>query len=180
MKAYTVMDLETQKIYNSIDVIFQENIFPFSYSFQKPMFMPTRPKGIDEHPILFPDPINTDPVASDQIHQQHYAVHNQNSNSTSIRRSSRTHKAPSYLNDYVHSTYVEPFCFTTLTSLSLQPPTLHSHCLRTTSPQLLERLNFTEPQSYAEATLHPDWQAAMDEELQALQDTKTSDIVPLS
>jgi len=43
----------------------------------------------------------------------------------------------------------------------------------------LERLNHTEPTSYYQAVQHPSWQAAMDQELQALQQTHTWDVVPL-
>jgi len=47
------------------------------------------------------------------------------------------------------------------------------------SEQLLSNLSFIEPQSYNQAVLHPGRQATMNKELQALEDTKTWEIVPL-
>jgi len=40
-------------------------------------------------------------------------------------------------------------------------------------------LNHTEPTSYDQAVQHPNWQAAIDQELQALQQSHTWDIVSL-
>jgi len=177
-KAYKVMDLETQKIYNSRDVIFHESQFPYLKSSPQPMFLPTRSEEHEGQPILLPDHTPTDAISSTGTHQQ-LAMPTPEMDSPSIRRSNRISKPPSYLQDYVHSAHAEPSCFSTLTNLSMQPPILSSHCLSSTSQQLLDRLNFTEPQSYAEAVLHPDWQVAMNKELQALQDTKTWDIVSL-
>jgi len=94
-----------------------------------------------------------------------------------LRRSSRSHKPPSYLEDYVHLVNTTPFCFATLTDISMQPPTMLSLCLSSDSQLLLDRLNFHEPHTYDEAVQHPDWQEAMDKELQALQTTHTWDIV---
>jgi len=47
------------------------------------------------------------------------------------------------------------------------------------SQQLLQQLAFHEPGSFEEAVVHPGWKAAMDIELQALDATRTWDIVPL-
>ena len=74
----------------------------------------------------------------------------------------------------------------TLTDLSLQPPIsptqppiIPTHCLSAASQQFLDRLDFTEPQTFHKAALHPGWQAAMAKELGALQETNTRDIVSL-
>jgi len=56
---------------------------------------------------------------------------------------------------------------------------LSSLCLSSSSQQLFAKLSYTKPQSYVEALRHPAWQEAMQQELQALHDTKTWDIVSL-
>ena len=89
------------------------------------------------------------------------------------RRSDRVHKPPQYLQDYLCSAPMESSCFSALTNLSLQPPTILVHCLHTTSQDLLANLDFTEPQSYEQAVSHPGWQASMQAELTALVDTGT-------
>jgi len=83
------------------------------------------------------------------------------------------------LGDYVCTTYKESSNFTTVTNLSFQPPSVTIHCLTMDSEQLLSNLSFIEPQSYNQAVLHPGRQATMNKELQALEDTKTWEIVPL-
>jgi len=175
-KAYKVMDIQSRKIYSSRDVVFHEQIFPFSPSFQKAMAIPAEQAvHFDEESVLPPiHPITESPI-TDQQHPT--SIPSSSEDDTSVRRSSRLHKTPTYLDDYVHSALTEPLCFSTLTNLTLQPPTFSSLCLHSSSQQVLDRLSYTEPQSYTEAILHPAWQVAMDQELQALQDTKTWDIV---
>jgi len=74
---------------------------------------------------------------------------------------------------------IQQHYFATLTNLSLQPPSVPSHCLSSDSQLFGERLNFTKPENYEQAVQHPSWQEAMDKELQALHLTLTWDIVSL-
>jgi len=47
------------------------------------------------------------------------------------------------------------------------------HYLNSDSQQLVESLNFIEPQNYDQATSHLGWQQVVDKELQALEQIKT-------
>ena len=73
------------------------------------------------------------------------------------RRSERIYKTPEYLQDYIYSATTESSCFSTLTNLSLQPPTIPVHCLSTASQNLLANLDFTGPQTFEEAISHRGW-----------------------
>ena len=67
---------------------------------------------------------------------------------------------------------------TTLTNIDFQPLSMTTQCLHIESQQLLHQFDFHEPSSFEEAAVNPGW-TAMDTELQALEATKTWDIVPL-
>jgi len=168
-KAYKVMDLETHKIYASRDLVFHEHVFPFSDSYTtKPHFTPTTfdRDFVDTLPKQTIE-LSTETISPSMPHQE------------PLRKSTRIHTTPRYLDNYVHSTYTEPSCFATLTNLCLEPPTMSAKCLTSNSLQLLERLNCTKPQCYEEAVIHPGWQEAISKELQALTDTKTWEIISL-
>ena len=176
-KAYKVIDLEHHKLYFSRDIVFHENIFPYAETLPKPLFPPTNTTIPCEEPssYLHLNPTITAPSHPESPHLQQPEV----PSPQSIRRSSRVHKPPHYLEDYVHSVHnvhsahSQSFCFTTLTNLSFQPPLLPLHCLHSSSQKFLTNLSFSEPKTYEEAVSHHSWQEAMSKELQALQDTNT-------
>jgi len=118
-KAYKVMTLDTNKFYFSRDVVFHENIFPFSTANQdQPLFLST-PHICDtlpDSPVSSPTPpehleetLETLPTEQDTTPQQ-------------VRRSTRGHKTPSYLDDYVYTAHTESHCMTTLTNIDFHPP----------------------------------------------------------
>jgi len=153
------MDYEQQNIYFSRDIVFYEHVFPYASSGTRPLFLPVSSSSCEE-PSLFPDSVHapaepSQSEASEPVSELHPSPQH-------LRKPSRIHKSLSCLQDYVvHSTYKEPLCFATLINLSIQPPMFPVHYLHSSSQQLLERLNFTEPQSYDEAVLHHCWQVAM-------------------
>jgi len=152
-KAYKVMALDTHKFHTSRDIVFHEDIFPFSSSPTSTLF-----------------PIHS--AVPTELPEVSHLSHNppiQCFEPPNPRRSVRPHKAPSYLNDYVCTVVAESHYLSTLTNLSLQPPSLSYYCLANNSQHLLARLNFTEPQTYDQAASHPGWQQAMHQELQALE-----------
>ena len=53
-----------------------------------------------------------------------------------------------------------------------------AQCLHIESQQLLHHLDFHQPSSFEEDVVHPGWKTAMDTKLQALEATKTWNIVP--
>jgi len=169
------MDLEHQKIYTSRDIVFHETTFPYAKSSTQPLFPPTNPSPVDLSHLQHNNLPATEPpcTASPETAQQTEAT------PPSVRRSTRLHRTPQYLADYMLAAQITPSCFTTLTNLSFQPPLMPVNCLHSASQQLLANLDFTEPQSYEEAALHPGWQKAMEQELQALHHTQTWTIVSL-
>ena len=110
-----------------------------------------------------------------------------------VRKSTRSHKLPSYLHDYHYSLVSTHHC-------NLASTSLPSHDSFTASPDILYPLSsplsysklFTahrvfsialtiakEPTSYVEALPDPLWQAAMQTELDALQANQTWVMTPL-
>ncbi|KAH0641803.1 hypothetical protein KY290_033416 [Solanum tuberosum] len=99
---------------------------------------------------------------------------------TLLRKSSRTHKKPAYLESYVcnaiHFTDVSSSCF-------LSPVTVESFYfsdLSSTNQAMLNSISgIQESINYMQAAHHPGWQEAMDKELSALELNKTWEIVVL-
>ena len=170
------MDLKSHKVYYSRDVVFHGTVFPFAHLiFSAPLFPYTDSDNVYEAAPYDASNVESDgDTAQEHDHLEQETPSQQlGPSSHPIRRSSRQHKILSYLQDYIHYAYAEPFCSTTLTYYSLEPLRMPSYCLSSTSLQFLETLNYTEPQTYAEAAAHPAWQEAMNKELQALRDTNT-------
>ena len=125
-KAYKVMDLTSHKIFTSRDIVFHETFFPFSHHAPGTLF-PSPPLdfvALDFSPpsISTPSPDcvpNNDFMSSPS--QPSVSPH-PTSEDLALRRSTRSHKPPGYLEDYVHSVHSSStLCFATLTNLSLQP-----------------------------------------------------------
>lgn len=99
-----------------------------------------------------------------------------------LRRSERSNKGikPVHLQDYfcnnIFLSHVSEFCFA-----APIPSTGLSHTEISTSNQFfLESVyQITEPNSYYQASLHPGWSKAMQEEIAALKTNHTWDVVPL-
>ena len=165
------MDLGHQKVYFSRDIIFHAYVFLMPILTLGLFFLPVSSSLTYEEASQLLELAHTSAEpshneASDTIFKMHYSPQ-------LVRRSSRTHRSPSHLEDYVHSVHIEPLCFATLTNVSIRPPVFPVHCLHSSSQNLLDRLDFTEPQSYDEVVPHPGWQSTMAQELQALQDINT-------
>ncbi|XP_015165738.1 uncharacterized protein [Solanum tuberosum] len=95
-----------------------------------------------------------------------------------LRKSTRSHKAPSYLNDYIRHV-------PKASSLSLSSSFTHKNHI---APEELipDSQSFVmnishdcEPMSYEEAAMNPAWQTAMTQEFSALHENHTWDLVPL-
>jgi hypothetical protein len=85
----------------------------------------------------------------------------------------------SFIEDVSSSPSVEP---SSLTDSSLEQLVRHSHRLHRPpdcySPSAFTVTALSEPASYRDAILHPEWQHAMAEEIAALEWTDTWDLVP--
>lgn len=84
-----------------------------------------------------------------------------------LRKSTRVHRAPSHLQDFVCST--AHWC--NLVHFHSLPPVHQSF--------LASHTTWVEPRTYTQASKDPLWIAAMENELQALQNNHTWDLVPL-
>lgn len=81
---------------------------------------------------------------------------------SNIRKSSRSHKTPIHLEDYV--------CNENLHCCNI----IQYSALNTTHKQIADyHLKYTEPKSFAEASTNPLWIESMEKELKALNDNKT-------
>ena len=153
MKAYKVMIVDIHKFCTSRDIVFHEHIFPFSISIEKPL-SPTSldtsldyfepPQGIESYESKSP---KKTPALDDDIPYINHEAQR-------VRKSARLHRTLGYLNHYVCIAHTASSCFTTLTNLWLQPPSMPIHYLSSNSQQLRERLDFTEPHTFKQASSH--------------------------
>ena len=129
--------------------------------------------SIPGHPQLHITTKERPPVSSSQLE---------------TRRSTRGHKLPSYLSDYVcHNVMtqqpdssVHPICPYTVTTICCNTATVSPSDVSSNSSSLLDSLDsYSEPCSYAEAITKPEWQEAMQKEFDTLQANNTWDLVAL-
>ena len=90
---------------------------------------------------------------------------------SNIRQSTRQHKSPSYLNDYVCSLSSQMSHWCNLVDFSFLPSKAQEHI------QIINKV--TEPVNFEEATKDPGWIAAMNKDIEALEGNKTWSLVPL-
>ncbi|KAH0674692.1 hypothetical protein KY284_014877 [Solanum tuberosum] len=206
-KGYKVLSLATRKIHVSRDVVFHESVFPFTSAPKGASFdsvskslhcIPSSPLShlpyhfdCEDTSVLLPystdhesvsvmdtrSPLDTTlpPDVNDPI--THIV-----DESVLPRKSSRTHKAPAYLNDY-HCPTTTPKQHTSSLSLHALFSNHHHITPDAISPDsqfLLQNVcHDSEPMSYEEAAINPAWQAAMTQEFEALHANHTWDLLPL-
>lgn len=186
MKAYKLFDLTTNEFIISRDVVFHETIFPFQKDFQKGpedpfaqivLPVPTNDQisdATDDSHFQIPNstlPMNSDGGSSPDTSNQHDPAPNSNQHH---RRTTRVSKPPSYLRDF--------HCNSVSTSNSLYPlaEVVNYDNLSSKHKNLVINIssNF-EPRHYNQAMKFPQWCAAMDDELKAMNANQTWSIVPL-
>jgi len=171
-KAYKLLSLETYHIFTSRKVVFHEKVLPYH----------TSPSTHSSN--IFPHP------KSSEIHiwEDHsvipstssYQDQSYNLQSTSViageqasssehtmpsRRSTRQHKTPSYLSEYVcnnalsqHREYTVLCCSNTVTSICCNASLSGDILLPDSASNLLHHLDtYSEPLSYEEAATKPEW-----------------------
>ncbi|KAH0657792.1 hypothetical protein KY289_026540 [Solanum tuberosum] len=97
-----------------------------------------------------------------------------------IRTSSRVHKKPDYLQDYVcNSVFLTDFTNSCL-SAPIKPTILLFSSLSSSNQSMLNSITYIpEPSFYFQATLHNGWNEAMTKEFEALELNKTWEVVSL-
>jgi len=111
-------------------------------------------------------PSNSIPPQTTSSTSPHQTLPTSTAPSLPTRRSTRSHKPPSYFQDYVCSNTQTTWC-----NLVILPPE-HMICLSTIE-------EFQEPSSYEYAAKHPGWVEAMEKEISALQTNNTWEEVDL-
>ena len=215
IKGYKVLDLTSNSVHISRNIIFYEHIFPNALSSQPslsylddfifPHCISESSQSVDT--IHLPSSISIDipsttdvdpstlPVATaDSAEPDLVAIPSLTSNASSfptvspltspstsnptLRRSTRSYKPPPYLSQYAcksistkpHSSL--PYDVSAYLDYSHLGPTFKSFVMEVNSTP-------SEPTSFHQAVQYPEWKAAMDKEIEALEVTNTWSLVPL-
>lgn len=198
-KGYKVLDLSTQKIIVTRDIIFHEDHFPFHLS--NPTAPNIHPTFLPSHTTLSqhdtPDPnfqslftpprspaptLSRSPADSAQTPSPSTVFSPHSPSPTShispspspipLRHSTRQTKLPAYLQDYhVPSAHCASTHWCNLVSFN-SLPTSHKALLSTAA-------TLVEPTSFLEASQDSNWIEAMNKEVQALESNHTWDVVSL-
>lgn len=161
--------LISQKCSVSRDVKFHEDIYPFStiqptvsmfpfdisQAYYEPDFpSSTSPPTVPVIPVR-PSPTSISPISSPNL--------------TFLRKSTRSVKNPSYLQDYicnsVHLSNVSDICFSSPSSVC---PFAFSALSHSNKNYITFLSQIQEPTSFSQAILYPVWRDAMTKELEAL------------
>ena len=169
-KGYKLLDIETRSISISRNVIFHEEIFPFSKT------APDISSDLFHDrvlPCIATDNDQSSSVLPRVVSQPHLQV-------APSSRPTRVSKQPSYLKDY-HCSLINSVAHVETHSTS--HPIQHFLSYDKLSPSYklfsLSVSIISEPSSFAKAAEIPEWRAAMDCELEALEENKTWSIVSL-
>ncbi|KAL2239868.1 UNVERIFIED_CONTAM: Retrovirus-related Pol polyprotein from transposon RE1 [Sesamum indicum] len=167
-KGYKVFDLEDHTLFTSRDVIFQEHLFPYAQNKVEETSscpLPTVTAGSIPIDLSHHSP-NTATSPLPTIAENVPTNPSSDTISTPVippRRSARVSQKPPWLNDFVCQT---------------NSAVLHSKSVAYTS--FVASLSaLQEPRSYEEASQYPEWRAAMNEEIQALEKNQTWKLTPL-
>ena len=206
IKGYKVMDLNTHSIFISRDVQFHESIFPFhspnsnfpSSSSNSDAPFTILPTHLDDEnttygslptditsfkPVMFPNTLNAgcptsvSPSFIDLAPIDPHIPSLPDHTSLPLRKSTRVHKAPSYLQDYSCNLLVSkpssgaPYDLNHYLSYA-NISTSHKAFVSATSVEF-------EPKFFHQVVGTKAWQEVMDKEISALKFNHTWDIVPL-
>ncbi|XP_019244402.1 PREDICTED: uncharacterized protein LOC109224269 [Nicotiana attenuata] len=184
-KGYKVLELDTRRVRVSRDVYFYENLYPFA-STTKPInsFFPVTThldqsaEYSSEHTEVEPgipnSPSPSVPTFSNPSNSSHFPSTTATSPTLSsrsstvshvpislpeVRKSTRPHNPPSYLQDYVCNSVFLTDLTTSCFTPPIQPTVLPFTTLFSTNQSMLNSTSYlTEPSSYSQASLHPGWQ----------------------
>ncbi|RVW48337.1 Retrovirus-related Pol polyprotein from transposon RE1 [Vitis vinifera] len=176
-KGYKIPDLETNRISVSRNVIFQESVFPFKLSQNNNSVA----SDFFSEKVLPIVPVST-PSPSFDNSTSHPNSPDSSSNDTSphttshtTTRSFRVSQPPKYLSDY-HCYLVSStphFDISNSTPYPLSDVISYNKLSLSFRAFSISISTITEPTTYAEAIVVPEWQHAMRAELQALESNNT-------
>ena len=141
-----------------------------------PYAMPDQHVNPDPNPVTL-DPVLDQPVQSDQpVQLVHEPI---NPAPSAPRKSSRPHKAPTYLQDFhCQLASANPLPLAT-THFPIESILSYDRLSTPHRAFIIALFVCAEPKSYAEATRDPRWQAAMSDEIHALEINNTWQLTPL-
>ncbi|KAL2238071.1 UNVERIFIED_CONTAM: Retrovirus-related Pol polyprotein from transposon RE1 [Sesamum indicum] len=159
-KGYKLFDIENKVTLASRDVVFYENEFPYKQALVEPTYC-TVPLPLSEHSEdVFLD--------TDILKESKDDHHSDNIVSVpTLRKSNRTTTKPAWMLDFICS-FSESHDGNAISSIS----DAYTSFAASISP-------FQEPFSYEEAASKPEWNKAMQSEIEALENNHTWDVTPL-
>ncbi|XP_011075753.1 uncharacterized protein LOC105160183 [Sesamum indicum] len=162
-KGYKAYDLNKECMIISRDVVFYENVFPFSNKLNDPVTcsLPNISPEDDFHDTEVLDEPETE-IEND------ITDHENQDNSTILRRSTRQISQPVRFQDYICSHTESDFDMPCI----IQSSHIHK-CLHASAE------NPVEPKSFKEAVQKKEWKVTMENEIKALEENKTWDITKL-
>ena len=183
VKGYKVYDLSTHTTFISRDVVFHETVFPFSSFPSIPSF------DISSSDLVLPIPLEFEQSFSSSSPPLNETTSSSSSSqiAPSTRKSTRSSKAPTYLQDYHCNLASSSSTSSTISTYTPHPNHPHdiSHYLSYTKLSTSHKA-FTvsisshhETEHYHQAVHHPQWQEAMAYEIKALEDNHTWTLVSL-
>lgn len=192
-KGYRVMHLDTRKCYNSRDVVFVENVFPFHTIHTTdtttlfPSEMMLSDSTINSNPIivLSPDAGSTSspmPVTLDTEHNTTTGSDNLIEHYAPIIRPTHTKILPSKFKDFTGlPELVSKTVRASSSNVCTHPLSkyISYHMFRAPHMAFLDNISKAlVPYTYARAVIHKHWAEAMSVEIAALESNKTWEIVP--
>ena len=198
VKGYKLYDLNTHAVFVSRDVVFHESVFPFvpssndSIPFNLPLPYASLVPPLHDDPLLFKP--NTSALTPHSIIQVHHTIDDDFLDEVPeapldpiaypipLRRSARSVKRPSYLQEFHcnHVASVQPLSFSQSgTSHPLSSHVSYHHLSPLYKTFCCAISSLVEPQFYYQAVSDPQWQAAMAAEIVALEANNTWTLTPL-
>ena len=189
VKGYKLFDLDTHSFFVSRDVVFHESIFPYaSYSSglssSNPLPLPCAPPVPALHDDLILSKPNSSTLSHDSIIHVHYTIDDDFLDEVPkalpdpiadpilLKRSSRSIKRPSYLQEFHCNevSYVKPVSSSLSgTSHPLSSHVSYQHLSSSYKTFCCAIYYVVEPQFYYQVVFDPKWQAAMAIEIVALE-----------
>lgn len=192
-KGYRLLNLLTKQEFSSRDVIFHESIFPYHPNYKSNFMNPVPPsmpipnvdlsEDIYVHDTSLPNEVLNSPIVpssgtcdpnTDESSDKEISVNDIESpihspvSPVALRRSTRAHAAPNWMQDFVVSKHTKPISNFAYKSID-QPFYCFLSAITTNQ----------DPTSFKEAIAHDHWVTAMNHELDALELNKTWELVTL-
>ena len=174
-KGYVMLDIKSREIFVSRDVSFYEKVFPYANQID-PVLQENKAYQISDFNHFF-EPINynTDNTQTEQVQP---CTKSQIQNIIDpLRRSTRNRRTPTFLQDY-HcqlSSHIKSNDTNVLYPLS---SCLNYNRLSLSHMKYVLAVSINkEPHSYNKAVVFPEWRKAMTEEIKALEQNKTWEVV---